>query len=59
MYVKLNRPWFLASPSAYDNDRVALVWGEYFRMNDGICDYPNGICPLVSLKSGVLPEINN
>ena len=45
--------WWLASPSAFNFDYVYLVYGNlaYFGGND--FGALNGVCPLVSLKSGI------
>ena len=45
--------WWLASPSAIDSNFVCIVSGNYARLGNGNDDYANGVCPLVSLQSGI------
>ena len=59
MYVKSKQNWWLASPAAYDKS-VCVVFGGSFYLSGTIYqigDYVRGICPLVSLKSDFIPEI--
>ena len=44
--------WWLASPSAHGADRVCDVNGGNARLNS-LADDTDGVCPLVSLKSGI------
>ena len=51
--------WWLASPSAYDSDRVCFVYGYFADLSYGRNDYHTryGVSPLVSLKSSFIPEV--
>ena len=45
--------WWLASPSAYDSNYVCFVYGDNANLGTSSDSYGRGVCPLVSLKSGV------
>ena len=51
--------WWLASPSARSADYVCGVYGYNAALRDGLVSYAYGVCPAVSLKSGVQLEIVN
>ena len=51
-----NHTW-LASPSARDVGQVCYVRGSHAGLNGSNCSATIGISPIVSLKTGVLPEI--
>lgn len=50
---KGNFYYWLASPSSNDFGRVCLISGNHASLSHGINGQYNGICPLVSLKSGI------
>ena len=56
---KGNYWWWLASPSAYGADGVCDVLGNNANLNDDDVSCTLGVCPAVSLKSGVRLEIVN
>ena len=45
--------WWLASPSAYDSNYVCYVYGYDANLNYNGYSYALGVCPLVSLKTGI------
>ena len=45
--------WWLASPSAFTADRVCIVNGDSACLYSYGYSVTNGVCPLVSLKSGI------
>ena len=49
--------WWLASPSAYDADGVCGVYGSNARLGSSFVTSTGGVCPAVSLKSGVRLDI--
>ena len=51
--------WWLASPSAYGADYVWGMRGGYARLASNDVSLTVGVCPAVSLKSGVQLEIVN
>ena len=51
--------WWLASPSASGADGVCRVYGGGALLIDGNVSTTRGVCPAVSLKSGVQLEIVN
>ena len=51
--------WWLASPSANLADFVCLVYGDGAILGFDYVSYAYGVCPAVSLKSGVQLEIVN
>ena len=57
MYRNSSQYWWLASPPANSAYNVCSVYGNGGSVyNDGV-DYARGVCPLVSLKSGVTLEL--
>ena len=45
--------WWLASPSAYYSNYVCFVYGSNASLYNNNFSYASGVCPLVSLKSGI------
>lgn len=59
MYCTFYKYWWLASPSAYGANSVFLVGGRNACLSCDGCSTTRGVCPLVSLKSGFIPELEN
>ena len=57
MYIKSNEVWWIASPNAMDDDCVCNVSCSISGLNNSTYHSPCGVCPLASLKSGIIPEI--
>ena len=58
MYVKSEQNWWFASPNTFNASSICYVNGA---LSMSFASYDNlyGVCPLVSLKSDVIPELSN
>ena len=57
MYRNSSQYWLLASPSSYDAHGVCIVNGDDGDVRSGSVGFSFGVCPLISLKSGVSLEL--